>query len=182
MNNKRHINLSAFLVSLLALAFGCAQDTSERADPVLEETQNWVHEHAQVYGEIPKGWTLTQPTTESWHFSRHDAPGHTLSIQQLTTNIGRSPLKILRQTIKEHPYFTDFEYESKWEKRIDSAWAPAFHATYFYLNEPAVRYGLLLPTANGYYEVSYHAPFQPIAAGIAGYERLVDSITVFVDD
>jgi hypothetical protein len=182
LNTRPNINITAVLAIILALGSSCAQDSPYPAGPAVDEAQPWVHEHAQVSGQTPAGWLLIQADTDAWHFSRNDAPGHILTIQRLTTNTGRSPLKILRQSIKNHLYFTDFKYESKWERRVDSVWAPAFHATYFYLNKPAVRYGLLLPTPNGYYEISYHAPTRPLAEGVTGYEQLVDSITMFVDD
>ena len=167
------------MAMLLAIGNGCAQDTPSPVQAEEEPLQYWAHENAGIYGETPPGWELTQETPDAWQFHRLDSPGHTISIQRLTTDTGRGPLKILRQAIKKHLYFTDFQYESKWERRVDTVWAPAFRATYLYLNEPSVRYGLLLPTSNGYYEISYHAPAQPLGDGITGYERLLESITMF---
>lgn len=172
------------LTLTLPLVFAGSCATSEPG-PALEAgdtLEQWLHEEAQLAGHTPKGWARSELSADHWTFSHPDAPQHVLNIQRLTLDIGRGPLKIMRETFKEHPYFTDFAYESSWEMRIDSVWAPAFHATYSYLNEPAVRYGVFIPTVIGYYEISYHAPNQASAHGMTAYEQLVDSITTFTTD
>ena len=169
------------LAALMLFTFACAPD--ESALPVqLSEPNYWLHEDAQLHGEIPPGWSLTQSTDEAWHFNLAGLPNHTLSIQRLTVDTGRGALKLLKQALKKHPYFADFEYNLAWETRTDTVWAPAYHATYLYLNQPALRYGTLIPTKNGYYEISYHASMEPAAIGITGYEYLVDSITIVSND
>ena len=128
------------------------------------------------------GWNLVDSDTDALVFHHEEAPGHVLSIQKLTENMGVRPLRALKDAFNKHPYFSDFTYENKWAKATHTAWTPAFHASYIYLDHPAIRHGHLLATGEGYYEVAYHAPHKLHPEGLIGYERLAESIRIIAPD
>ena len=181
MNFKSTIIFRQLLGLTLLATTACLEPAPDTQPPDGPVPSAWLDEDAEIFGEIPAGWDGSEDFG-SWHFYHDSAPGHVISIQNLTVGNGRGPLKMLSEAIKNHPYFSNFKYESKWERRLDGAWAPSYHATYLYLDQPAVRYGCLVPTSKGFYEISYHAPYSPHADAIAGYESLIDSITLFRHD
>ena len=160
----------------------CFSGENEAALPPESALETFLSETAAVAGEIPAGWAQVQVQSPGVFLHHPAAPGHVLSIQKLTENVGNRPLKALRAAFKDHPYFSDFTYENKWADPIDQRWSPAYHASYVYLDAPAFRHGHLLPTRDGYYEVAYHAPVAIHPDGLIGYEHLIASISIIPHD
>ena len=174
-----HCLLVAMMSLCLTACFPSKHDTATLPELVPD---TFLSEAAAVAGEIPAGWTQVQAQSQGVFLHHPAAPGHVLSIQKLTENVGSRPLKALRTAFKEHPYFSDFTYEKKWAEPIEQSWSPAYHASYIYLDAPAFRHGHLLPTQDGYYEVAYHAPVEIHPEGLIGYEHLLASISIIPHD
>ena len=168
------------LISICLTACFSGKDDTDAQPKLLPNT--FVSEASVIAGEIPAGWTQAQVQSPGVFLHHPAAPGHILSIQKLTENVGNRPLKALRTAFTDHPYFSDFAYENKWADPIEESWSPAYHASYIYLDAPAFRHGHLLPTRDGYYEVAYHAPLEIHPEGLAGYEDLIASISIIPQD
>ena len=139
-------------------------------------------ENAALCLELPQNFSEQPGSSGSLQLQSNRLPGHILGVQRLSENVGAKPLQILRESIQGHSHFTNFGYVSKWSRRLDSVWASAYHARYLHLDEPAARFGALVPTQNGYYEISYHAPNGPAPLGIAAFEQLLESVSLFNQD
>ena len=169
--------------ALLTLGLsGCFSADDSAVSPTIVTPVTFLSEAAALTGEIPLGWTEAESKSPGIFFHHPEAPGHVLSIQKLTENIGSRPLKALKKAFKEHPYFTNFIYENMWATPIEQTWTPAYQASYLYLDAPSIRHGHLVATGDGFYEVAYHAPGQLHPEGLDGYERLVASISIISHD
>ena len=142
----------------------------------------WVHEPANLAFEVPVGWSANGDNQHGIWLENPDIPAHRLSIQRMTLDLGHSPLRLLKESFGKHSHFTEFHIEKSWAEPIEGMWSPAFIATYRYLDVPCIRYGRLLATDLGFYEIAYHAPLEPHSDAISAYEHLLGSMTHFRED
>ena len=166
----------------IAAGPGCLDASREHNHPESVSPDVWVHEPASLVVEIPEGWTQLDHHSEGLWLGNNTVPNHRLNIQRLTNDLGRSPLRLMKKAFNEHSDFTEFTIEKSWAEPLAGMFAPAYIATYRYLDVPCVRYGRLLATELGYYEISYHAPGQAHPDAVLAFESLLHSISIISFD